>query len=151
MLQGCGSDPRCDWPLCLLADLSICGSAALFAQQPVGRPRTASATSSQPRRFTISSTQRSGSEPSNDLVEQELRVALKVLAQRIRFLAGQIDDIENRLRPIVAEHFLALLGLHGVGPHSAAQVLIADGDNADRMHSEAAFAKLCGACPQPAS
>jgi transposase len=86
-----------------------------------------------------------------DLAEQELRVALKLLAQRIRFLEGQIDDIEKRLRPIIAEHFPALLGLHGVGPHSAAQLLMAAGDNADRLHSEAAFAKLCGACPQPAS
>jgi transposase len=52
-----------------------------------------------------------------DLVEQELRVALKLLAQRIRFLEGQINDIETRLRPIIAEHFLGLLGLHGVGQH----------------------------------
>lgn len=87
----------------------------------------------------------------DDLVEQELRVALKMLAQRIRFLEAQIDDIEARLRPIIAEHFPALLGLHGVGPHSAAQLLMAAGDNADRLHSEAAFAKLCGACPRPAS
>lgn len=87
----------------------------------------------------------------DDLVEQELRAALKLLAQRIRFLEAQIDDIEARLRPIIAEYFPALLGLHGVGPHSAAQLLMAAGDNADRLHSEAAFAKLCGACPQPAS
>ena len=87
----------------------------------------------------------------DDLVEQELRVALKMLAQRIRFLEAQIADIEARLRPIIAEHFPALLGLHGVGPHSAAQLLIAAGDNAHRLHSEAAFAKLCGSCPRPAS
>jgi transposase len=87
----------------------------------------------------------------DDLVEQELRVALKMLAQRIRFLEAQIADIEARLRPIIAEHFPALLGLNGIGPHSAAQLLMATGDNADRLHSEAAFAKLCGACPQPAS
>ena len=87
----------------------------------------------------------------DDIVEQELRVALKMLAQRIRFLEAQIADIEARLRPIIAEHFPALLGLNGVGPHSAAQLLMAAGDNADRLHSEAAFAKLCGACPQPAS
>lgn len=87
----------------------------------------------------------------DDLVEQELRVALKLLAQRIRFLEAQIADIEARLRPIIAEHFPALLGLNGVGPHSAAQLLMAAGDNAGRLHSEAAFAKLCGACPRPAS
>ena len=30
-------------------------------------------------------------------------------------------------------------------------MLILAGDNPDRIHSEAAFAKLCGACPIPAS
>lgn len=87
----------------------------------------------------------------DDLVEQELRLALKLLAQRIRFLEDQINTLEARLRPIIAEHFPAVLGLDGVGPHSAAQLLMTVGDNPERLHSEAAFAKLCGACPQPAS
>jgi transposase len=30
-------------------------------------------------------------------------------------------------------------------------MLILAGDNSERIHSEAAFAKLCGACPIPAS
>ncbi len=87
----------------------------------------------------------------DDVIEQELRVALKLLAQRIRFLEDQIEVIEARLRPIIAEHFPALLGLEGVGPHTATQLLMTVGDNPERLHSDAAFAKLCGACPQPAS
>ncbi len=43
------------------------------------------------------------------------------------------------------------MGLSGVGPHVAAQLLAAAGDNPERLRSEAAFAKLCGACPIPAS
>ena len=39
----------------------------------------------------------------------------------------------------------------GVGAHSAAELLIIFGDNPDRIRSEAAFAKICGACPIPAS
>ena len=39
----------------------------------------------------------------------------------------------------------------GVGAHTAAELLIVFGDNPDRIRSEAAFAKLCGACPLPAS
>ena len=39
----------------------------------------------------------------------------------------------------------------GVGAHTAAELLIIFGDNPDRIRSEAAFAKLCGACPIPAS
>ena len=39
----------------------------------------------------------------------------------------------------------------GVGAHTAAELLIVFGDHPDRIRSEAAFAKLCGACPIPAS
>ena len=39
----------------------------------------------------------------------------------------------------------------GVGAHTAAEMLILFGDNPDRIRSDAAFAKLCGACPIPAS
>jgi transposase len=38
-----------------------------------------------------------------------------------------------------------------VGPDSAAALLIAAGDNPGRLHSEAAFAALCGASPVEAS
>jgi transposase len=39
----------------------------------------------------------------------------------------------------------------GIGADSAAEMMIVAGDNPTRLHSEAAFAKLCGACPIPAS
>lgn len=45
----------------------------------------------------------------------------------------------------------ALVELHGVGVEIAGQFLVTTGDNAERIHSEAAFAKLCGVAPQPAS
>ncbi len=38
-----------------------------------------------------------------------------------------------------------------MGPGTAAEMLLLVGDNAERIRSEAAFAKLCGACPIPAS
>ena len=43
-----------------------------------------------------------------------------------------------------------MLEQFGVGFDTAAEVLIAAGDNTDRIQSEAAFAKLCGVCPIPA-
>ena len=39
----------------------------------------------------------------------------------------------------------------GIGADTAAEMLIICGDSPDRIHSEAAFTKLCGACPIPAS
>ena len=44
-----------------------------------------------------------------------------------------------------------LVALHGVGTHTAALLLVAAGDNAERITSEAAFAHLCGVAPIHAS
>jgi hypothetical protein len=42
-----------------------------------------------------------------------------------------------------------LVKAHGMGAGTAAEMLLLVGDNRERMRSEAA--KLCGACPIPAS
>ncbi len=86
-----------------------------------------------------------------DVVEREARWALKELARRIGFLDEQTARLEGRIGELAAQASPALIGLTGVGPHVAAQLLAAAGDNPRRMRSEAAFAKLCGACPIPAS
>ena len=44
-----------------------------------------------------------------------------------------------------------LLALHGVGPDTAALLLVAAGDHPERLRSEAAWAHLCGTAPIPAS
>ena len=44
-----------------------------------------------------------------------------------------------------------MLEAHGISTGTAAEMLILVGDNPERIRSEAAFAKLCGACPIPAS
>jgi transposase len=86
-----------------------------------------------------------------DPVEAHTRIALRELAVRIRFLDEQNRRLQARIHDLVAAHSPALLGVFGAGPHAAAQLLAAAGDNSHRLRSEAAFAKLCGACPIPAS
>jgi transposase len=44
-----------------------------------------------------------------------------------------------------------LMSLRGVGPNTAAQLLITAGGNPDRLRSEASFAAPCGTAPVPAS
>src|SRR6267378_3554657 len=44
-----------------------------------------------------------------------------------------------------------LLALYGIGPNTAALLLIAAGDHPGRLRSEAAWAHLCAAAPIPAS
>jgi len=77
--------------------------------------------------------------------------ALKVLAERHRHLTGQIDQLITRIDPLVTAAHPALRAAYGVGPDTAAQLLITAGNNPDRLTSEASFAALCGVAPVPAS
>jgi transposase len=52
---------------------------------------------------------------------------------------------------VLTAHAPQLLQRPGIGPDSAAALLITAGDNPERMHSEASFAALCGVSPIEAS
>ena len=52
---------------------------------------------------------------------------------------------------MLAAHAPQLLERKGVGPDTAATLLIAAGDNPERLHTEASFAALCGVSPIKAS
>jgi transposase len=79
------------------------------------------------------------------------RVALRELGRRARFLDAQIEHLDELIIPLVTARAPGLLRLHGVGPDTAALLLIAAGDHPGRLRSEAAWAHLCGAAPIPAS
>ena len=66
------------------------------------------------------------------------------LSKEIRSLEDELDRLTRRVAP-------ALVSIVGAGPDTAAALLIAAGSNPQRLHSEAAFASLCGANPIPAS
>ena len=76
---------------------------------------------------------------------------LRALARRWLALAEEIAMHDQHLTRLTTETSSTLREGFGVGAHTAAQMLIIFGDNPDRIRSEAAFAKLCGACPIPAS
>jgi transposase len=77
--------------------------------------------------------------------------ACKALAQRIEFLQRQTDELTAELDTLVTRLNPALRAAYGVGPDSAAQLLITAGTNTHRLRSEAAFARLSGVAPIPAS
>ncbi len=87
----------------------------------------------------------------DNAVQAQLRFSLKMLARKIAFLDEQITELEARMSTLTGQAAPALAGVFGVGPHVAAKLLATIGDNPDRIRSEAAFAKLCAACPVPAS
>ncbi len=77
--------------------------------------------------------------------------ALRNLARRWRFLNDQINELDTHLEKLVTGTAPNLLAVHCVGIDTAATLLIAAGDNPQRLRSEAAFAALCGVNPVPAS
>lgn len=77
--------------------------------------------------------------------------ACKALAQRIEFLQRQTDELTTQLDTLTTAINPALRAAFGVGPDTAAQLLITAGTNTDRLRSEAAFARLSGVAPIPAS
>jgi len=79
------------------------------------------------------------------------KLVLRSLARRYKQLSQEIEDIKAELANLTEEIAPALLDEYGVGPDAAAALLIATGDNPERLRSEAAFAALCGVNPIPAS
>jgi transposase len=79
------------------------------------------------------------------------RIALRELGRRAEFLNGQIGRLDELIVPLVTARAPGLLALYGVGPDTAALLLIAAGDHPERLRSEAAWAHLCAVAPIPAS
>ena len=77
--------------------------------------------------------------------------ALRALATRWLALSTEIEIHDGALDAITQAAAPTLRAAFGIGPDSAAEMMIVAGDNPARVRSEAAFAKLCGACPIPAS
>jgi transposase len=77
-------------------------------------------------------------------------VALRALARRVQALTREERELGHELEALVRTLAPSLLAEPGIGPISAAQVLIA-WSHPGRVYSEAAFARLAGAAPIPAS
>jgi transposase len=86
-----------------------------------------------------------------DVVGYATRIALRELGRRAQFLDGQLERLDELIVPLVTARAPGLLALYGIGPNTAALLLIAAGDHPRRLRSEAAWAHLCGVAPIPAS
>jgi transposase len=79
------------------------------------------------------------------------RVALKTLARRVLELDAEIDTLDELLTPLVAQTAPELIERVGVGTDTAGALLVAAGENTNRIRNERTFARLCGAAPLDAS
>lgn len=89
--------------------------------------------------------------PSGGLVAHSMLTALKGAAKAWKTPKEQADLLEERMRSILDTNARPLLDIYCAGTITAATIAIVAGDNPERIRDEAAFAKLCGACPIPAS
>jgi transposase len=92
---------------------------------------------------------RLGTNPSD--VEAATKFALRSVARRYQRLSEEISELDEQLDRLVAEAAPELLCVEGVSTDTAASLLIAAGDDPERIKNEAAFAHLCGVAPIPAS
>ncbi len=79
------------------------------------------------------------------------KFTLRMLAKRAIALEEEITEIDAILAPLVDETAPELVSTLGLGTDTASTLLVAAGDNPERLHGEAAFAHLCGASPIDAS
>jgi transposase len=91
--------------------------------------------------------------PTGDLADpvQATKLALRRLAARCHQLNTEITAADADLHALVRATAPGLLDQFGVGTDVAGQLLVTAGDNPDRIHTDAAFAALCGASPVPVS
>lgn len=101
------------------------------------------------RRMNAAAALRPGPDPAD--VATATRISLRTLARQWLALHTDHAELRAQLARLTAQANPALLELTGVGPDTAAALLIAAGDNPDRLRSSAAFAALCGASPVDAS
>jgi len=79
------------------------------------------------------------------------KFSLRMLARRAIKLEEEIIEIDAILKPLVKETAPELVATLGIGTDAASALLVAAGDNPERLRNEAAFAHLCGASPLDAS
>jgi transposase len=88
---------------------------------------------------------------SADPVTAATKASLSSLAHRIESLDAELAALDARIETLLVATVPDLLELFGVGPDTAAALVLAAGDNPERLHSEAAWAHLCGVAPVPDS
>ena len=77
--------------------------------------------------------------------------ALRSIAKRAQHLRDEIRLLDAQINELLAKTAPTTLAVFGMGPDTSAALLVTAGDNPDRLRSEAAFARLCGVAPIPAS
>lgn len=82
---------------------------------------------------------------------QATKAALRSVAIRAKALNEEVRSLDRQLAQLVAAVAPLTSATFALGVDTTSALLVAIGDNPDRLRSEAAFARLCGVAPIPAS
>lgn len=82
---------------------------------------------------------------------QATKAALRSVAIRAKALREEVQLLDRQLARLVAACAPATSGTFAMGLDTTSALLVAIGDNPDRLRSESALARLCGVAPIPAS
>lgn len=85
----------------------------------------------------------------SDVVVQGTKTAAVILARRVQALDAELDTIDTQLAPLVKAAAPGMLNIFGVGVDTAAMLIVAAGDNPQRIASESSWAMICGVAPIP--
>lgn len=86
-----------------------------------------------------------------DPVRHATLFAIRTLGRRVAYLQDEVTELARVAKPLIEATAPGLLAIHGVGYEVAAKLLVAAGDNPQRLNSEAAWAHMCGTAPLEAS
>ena len=128
--------------LCQLGDLLVTAPAALREQLDTRRTLEGKA--------SVCSRLRPDPDRLADPA-QAAKAALRSLGRRINQLGAEAAELEGQLDRLVAAAAPTTMSRLGCGTHHTAALLVAAGNNIDRLSSEASFAHLCATAPVPAS
>jgi transposase len=72
---------------------------------------------------------------------------LRMLARRAQALEAEVAELDSLLKLLVAQTAPTLAARPGIATECASVLLVAAGDNPERLRTEATFAHLCGVAP----
>jgi transposase len=75
--------------------------------------------------------------PIGEPVRHATKTAISSLARRVQTINAEIAALDGHIDTVVRATAPALLAVYGIGADTAALLLVAAGDNANRIHSEA--------------
>ena len=84
---------------------------------------------------------------AGDTTIRYAKQSLRLLARRYQTLTTEVKELTTDITRLCTQANPALMAAPGVGADTAAALLVAAGDNPQRMKAEASFAALCGVSP----